>query len=56
MCVWCAGAGVGVGVVCVPVDEGSERGRGLPHTRVALSKWERVDDGEPLKSTDTDSR
>ncbi|XP_031427922.1 U2 snRNP-associated SURP motif-containing protein isoform X2 [Clupea harengus] len=38
----------------MPLDEGSDRDRGLPHARVALSKWERVDDAEPLKSTDAD--
>lgn len=47
---------VWVSAVSVPVDEGSDRDRGLPHARVALSKWERVDDAEPLKSTDADDR
>ncbi|XP_063058800.1 U2 snRNP-associated SURP motif-containing protein isoform X2 [Engraulis encrasicolus] len=40
----------------MPLDEGSGRGRRLPHVaRVALSKWERVDDAEQLKNTDADS-
>lgn len=39
----------------MPLEEGTGRGRGLPHARVALSKWERVDDGETLKNTDADS-
>ncbi|XP_076130412.1 U2 snRNP-associated SURP motif-containing protein isoform X1 [Alosa pseudoharengus] len=38
----------------MPLDESTDRG--VPHARVTLSKWERVDDGEPLKSTDADSR
>uniref|UniRef100_A0A8D0CFV4 Zgc:163098 n=1 Tax=Scleropages formosus TaxID=113540 RepID=A0A8D0CFV4_SCLFO len=31
-----------------PLEEGSEKDRNLPHARVALSKWERVDDTEVL--------
>ncbi|XP_028839203.1 U2 snRNP-associated SURP motif-containing protein-like isoform X2 [Denticeps clupeoides] len=34
----------------VPLEDASDKSRNLPHTRVALSKWERVDEGEPLKA------
>ncbi|KPP61329.1 hypothetical protein Z043_120584, partial [Scleropages formosus] len=39
-----------------PLEEGSEKDRNLPHARVALSKWERVDDTEVLPPANAESR
>ncbi|KAG9346534.1 hypothetical protein JZ751_006845 [Albula glossodonta] len=40
----------------MPLEENADKDKGLPHTRVALSKWERVDDAEVLPQANTESK
>ncbi|XP_061091992.1 U2 snRNP-associated SURP motif-containing protein isoform X1 [Conger conger] len=40
----------------MPLEENSDKDKGLPHTRVALSKWERVDDADAVPQANTESK
>ncbi|KAI1903610.1 hypothetical protein AGOR_G00028980 [Albula goreensis] len=40
----------------MPMEESCEKEKSFPHSRVALSKWERVDDAEVLPQANTESK
>ncbi|KAJ8348194.1 hypothetical protein SKAU_G00267830 [Synaphobranchus kaupii] len=40
----------------MPMEESAEKDKSTPHARVALSKWERVDDAEVLPQANTESK